>query len=656
MSLTEQTPRVQVTISTATDAISFPYKFLESNDLVVVSSGRGVLFEATDYTVTGAGVTAGGTVTMIGATVAEIITIVRATDISQELDLTYNGAFLSQSIEDALDKLTQALQDSKETLARCLKMPQGEIDGYISTLDDASTRALKVLAFDENGAISIETIAQITLTLEAALEALSKTADNIIVADGADWTSITKAAFLALYSLEVGTDIQAYSALLAGIDQALDVTASPAFVTLTADHIQLDTAPSSTAYSEGKVYWNPTEKTLNIDLGVDGVTVQVGQEHHTPLILNSTGSTILNGQVCRINSSATLSLAQADTEANSNGTIGLATHDIENGTSGFITTYGLTRNVDTSAYAVGTTLWLDASTAGGFTDVKPTFAIKIGTVWTQDALTGSILVSVEDMRVVSTIPFFKDFTFNTATAGTYYVGGFWNFAATDANLTQAATTQTIGFANFTYGAHASLVAGGAGTASGGTGAVSIVVSGTSIGSDGIRTPADSEVIVSDITEMTTNAYYETVKKWLGQVTYTLTVGATGHTAYAADFNYGLSKYDDLGDRAFNITDFEIVGLGGAAESGANFTLYKHNDQGWTYAATGFDPTSTLICDMATDQSTDVQWTNNAKFAYKRTGLSTPVDGANSLEGFIVKITTQTNNSITYANVHIGATI
>jgi hypothetical protein len=525
MSLTEQTPRVQVTISTATDAISFPYKFLESNDLVVVSSGRGSLVEDTDYTVTGAGQTSGGTVTMIGATVAEVVTIVRATDISQELDLTYNGAFLSQSVEDALDKLTSALQDSKETLSRCLKLPQGEIDGYLSTIDDASTRALKILSFDENGAVSIDTVAQITLTLEAALEALAKTADNIIVADGANWTSITKAAFLALYSLEIDTDILAYSALLAGIDQALDVTASPTFVTLTADYIQLDTAPSSTAYSEGKLYWNPTEKTLNIDLGVDGVTVQVGQEHHTPLVLNSTGSTILNGQVCRINSSATLSLAQADTEANSDGTIGLATHDIDTGTSGFITTHGLARNVDTSAYAVGTTLWLDASTAGGFTDVEPTsFVIKIGTVWTQDALTGAILVSVEDMRIVSNIPFFKDFALRTSNAGANYVGGFWQFQTTAANLTQATTTQTIGLANYTYGAHASLVAGGAGTASGGTGAISIVVSGTSIGVDGTRTPADSEVIVSDITEMTTNAYYEPAKKWLGQITSTLTFG------------------------------------------------------------------------------------------------------------------------------------
>jgi len=157
MSLTEQTPRVQVTISTATDGVSFPYKFLESNDLVVVSSGRGVLVEDTDYTVIGAGLEGGGTVTMIGAVAAEVVTIVRATDISQELDLTYNGAFFSQSVEDALDKLTSTLQDFKEISGRCLKLPQGEIDGYVSILSAATARASKLLGFDENGAIALLT-------------------------------------------------------------------------------------------------------------------------------------------------------------------------------------------------------------------------------------------------------------------------------------------------------------------------------------------------------------------------------------------------------------------------------------------------------------------------------------------------------------------
>ena len=163
---------------------------------------------------------------------------------------------------------------------------------------------------------------------------------------------------------------------------------------------------------------------------------------------------------------------------------------------------------------------------------------------------------------------FKSYALATpGIAGTRYIGGFYQAPAAHSVLNQGALTQTYGTALRAKGAHAFLVASAAGTATGGSGAVTIVVSGVSITSAGVRNDADSEVIVADITAMSTDAYYETTKRWLGQVTYTLTVGATGHTAYAATFNYGFAKYDDFGNRNFVVTDFDLVVTGGATDNG-----------------------------------------------------------------------------------------
>lgn len=232
-----------------------------------------------------------------------------------------------------------------------------------------------------------------------------------------------------------------------------------------------------------------------------------------------------------------------------------------------------------------------------------------------------------------------------AGAATRYSGGGWyDFATTDANLTQVGTTQMFGTANVSYAAHASLVASGAGTATGGSGAVTIVVSGTSVDDQANRQAADSEVIVSDITAMSTDEYFETVKKWIGQITYTLTVGATGHTAYAADFNYGLSKYEDFANQDFTVTGIQIAGEAGASDSNFNLILFLHSSAGWTYAASGFVPGGTQLANMNTDHITEVNLVNGEPFAWKRTDLNTAILGTAS-EGVVVRIDTSSAKAV-----------
>lgn len=240
---------------------------------------------------------------------------------------------------------------------------------------------------------------------------------------------------------------------------------------------------------------------------------------------------------------------------------------------------------------------------------------------------------------------FKSYSLgDIGTSGAHYFGGYYEAPAAHVILTiDGVVTQTLGAANQAKGARAFCVASGAGGAD-----LVLTVSGISITDAGVRNGADSEVIVADTDTAITDQYFETTKKWLGQITYTLT-GAAG----AFTFNYGFVKYEDFGNRSFTVTDFEITGNGGANETGLNVALLHHDANNWTYSAAAFNPASGReIVSLDTDYSTDNDLSTNEDFAYKRTDLSQAVAGSES-EGVIVCIVTAVNNSIDYASIHVG---
>lgn len=257
---------------------------------------------------------------------------------------------------------------------------------------------------------------------------------------------------------------------------------------------------------------------------------------------------------------------------------------------------------------------------------------------------------------------YKSYNYQSATgsSGTEYIGGFYALDAADKNLTQAATTGTTGAVLVPYGAHALLVAGGAGAATGGTtGTADITVSGTSIDSAGTRTAADTEVIVPDVTAMAANQYFETVKKWIGQVTYT--IATTGdRTTFNADFNTGLAKYEDFGNTDFRVVEFEVVGIGGTlADAGFDVTICSHSASNWTYHATAFTYPSNAIASMGTDYSTESDLDADVPFSYKRAGLTTQINGSQAVpttstpNGIMIQIVTSANGAIRTMDCHVG---
>jgi Uncharacterized conserved protein (DUF2190) len=144
--------------------------------------------------------------------------------------------------------------------------------------------------------------------------------------------------------------------------------------------------------------WNSQDGTLDVEMGLDGVTQQVGLEQYM-VMANNTGSTLLNGKVIGFAGSTDGRIEGqkyiADGSMPSIYCVGVATMDILDGKEGYVTTYGYVRDMDTSAWSAGDVLYASPDTAGELTNVKPTvpnITVPVAAVVTSDATVGVIMV------------------------------------------------------------------------------------------------------------------------------------------------------------------------------------------------------------------------------------------------------------------------
>ena len=88
----------------------------------------------------------------------------------------------------------------------------------------------------------------------------------------------------------------------------------------------------------------------------------------------------------------TVDYADNSTVAGATGVIGVLTQNISAGLEGYVTTYGIVRNINTSAWAAGSPLYLNGT--GTLTTTRPTNGriVELGHVLTQDATAGSVYV------------------------------------------------------------------------------------------------------------------------------------------------------------------------------------------------------------------------------------------------------------------------
>lgn len=137
----------------------WPFAFLIPADsdlvltLVDIASGNETVISPVNYTTTGIGNEAGGTVTypLSGSPLSSATSIVieRRLPLTQETDLLNQGAVYPQAIEDALDYLTMVAQQLQDQIDRAIVFSVA--DTVEVDLPLASARANKVLAFNSNG-------------------------------------------------------------------------------------------------------------------------------------------------------------------------------------------------------------------------------------------------------------------------------------------------------------------------------------------------------------------------------------------------------------------------------------------------------------------------------------------------------------------------
>ena len=164
MTVSSSTARVSYSGNGSTQAFAVPFYFLSSSHLLVtLRSSAGVETPqvlGTNYTVTGAGVLTGGTVTMTTAPASgATLVIVRNVPLTQETDLQPNDRLPAETLEQTVDKLTMITQQLDEASDRAIKFPVSDSSSFDTTLPVSSTRAGKYFKFGSTGAISLDSVA-----------------------------------------------------------------------------------------------------------------------------------------------------------------------------------------------------------------------------------------------------------------------------------------------------------------------------------------------------------------------------------------------------------------------------------------------------------------------------------------------------------------
>jgi hypothetical protein len=322
------------------------------------------------------------------------------------------------------------------------------------------------------------------------------------------------------------------------------------------------------------------------------VVLQIGQEMHVQ-VYNDSGGQIDNGEavyISGVNGSGlpTIAKAQSNDPATS-VVLGIATEDIINGEAGFITSFGLVRDLNTASFGAGVTLYLDPDTPGALTDTipdSPNFTVIVGTVIVSDGSAGIVLVDVTQAAIISGTTQSKVYTLPLRGV----LGAAFNITG---ELRTVAAGETGDYATdfAVNNNHAFLLVNSL------TGSGTVTITGTSLSeSTGVPVASDTETITVDTGA---GQYYQSTKKWWEITNIDIPAGIS-----AINYDVGVVGYADFGNTDFKLVGYRIDAPAAGINAEIRLRIIKINDDGSGKASVSDLEDITLDASSGTDQVVD----------------------------------------------------
>lgn len=204
---------------------AIPFYFLADADIIAIqtpASGAAPITLAltTDYTLSGAGDTAGGALTLVKTGIdGDTLTIINEPDIVQLAQYPETGPFPSKSHENALDKLTMIAKRVYDLASRSLRLNDGDT---ATSLELPISSPGKLIGWDVNGELTNTSPAGVGPGTITTTELAASVVTDI--ANGAAAKVVTNTLGTAATG-DIGTEVQAYDADTAKLDVKQTFTA-----------------------------------------------------------------------------------------------------------------------------------------------------------------------------------------------------------------------------------------------------------------------------------------------------------------------------------------------------------------------------------------------------------------------------------------------
>lgn len=157
--ITANDARIQYTATASQTAFAYDFPIYDQSHIVVTRVRSGTtttLVITTDYTVSGVGEAAGGTVTLTsGATEGDLITLYRDVPNTRATDYNESGDLFATTINQDFDLAVMRDQEFGRDLERSLRLSPEDTLATLNAIPSATARAGMFMTFDSSGQPSV---------------------------------------------------------------------------------------------------------------------------------------------------------------------------------------------------------------------------------------------------------------------------------------------------------------------------------------------------------------------------------------------------------------------------------------------------------------------------------------------------------------------